>query len=87
VRAPPEVKVRAPLKHTGAIFIRHSRKKGGPKAAPSPAHLERTNAARGFATVFAFKARPKGLQRAGCITMTPRINAVNSGAAFEPAHL
>jgi hypothetical protein len=45
--------VRAPLKHGRAIFIRHSREKGGPKAAPSPAHLKRTKAARGFATVFA----------------------------------
>jgi hypothetical protein len=29
-----------------------SNKKGGPTAAPSPVHLERTNAARGFAAVF-----------------------------------
>jgi hypothetical protein len=64
-------------------------KKGGPKAAPSPAHLERTNAARGFAAVWfsPFKAGPKGLQCAGCITMTPRINAVNYGVEFEPVHL
>jgi hypothetical protein len=52
--------VRAPLKHGSTIFIRHSRKKGGPKAAPSPAHLERTNAARGFAD-FAVQSRAEGL--------------------------
>jgi hypothetical protein len=36
-----EGEVRALLKHGSAIFIRHSRRKGGPKAAPSPASLER----------------------------------------------
>jgi hypothetical protein len=34
-----------------------------------------------------FKAGPKGLQCAGCITMAPRINAVELGAEFDPAHL
>ena len=36
---------------------------------------------QGVATAFGVQTGPKALQRAGCITMTPRINAVNYGAA------
>jgi hypothetical protein len=80
-----EGKVRAPLKHGGAIFIRHSRKKGGPKAAPPQPTWNGRTPQGGLRRFSPFKAGPKGLQRSGCITMTPRINAVHSGAEFEPA--
>jgi hypothetical protein len=58
-------------------------KKGGPKAAPSPSHLERVCAAGGLRTS-PFKAGPKALQPAGCIKMTPRINSVNYLVMREP---
>ena len=48
-------------------------KKGGPKAAPFPAHLQRTNAARWFA--YGFRG-----SKPDRVTMTPRIK-------FGPAHL
>ena len=46
---------------------------GRPESRPLPVRLERTNATRGFTTVFAVQSRTE-------VTMTPRIK-------FEPAHL
>jgi hypothetical protein len=65
-------------RHAGAVIaIIVANKKGGPKAAPSPARFERPGTPQGVATLSPFKTGPKALQRAGCITMTLRINAVN----------
>jgi hypothetical protein len=61
--------------------VKPTNEKGGPKAAPSPAHLEWAARRMGFAAASPFKAGPKDLQRDGCNTMTPRNNAVNYGAA------
>ena len=49
------------------------KQKGRPESRPPPAHLERTNAARGFTRFSQFQSRTK-------VTMTPRIK-------FAPAYL
>jgi hypothetical protein len=56
-------------------------KKGGPKAAPSPADLQRDGHRGELSWIGAHAAQsgPKVLQRDGCITMVPRINVVNYG--------
>ena len=53
---------------TFAVQQRLHDKKGGPKAAPSPAHLERTKRRNGVLRRFsAIQSRAEGLQRAGCV--------------------
>ena len=52
-------------------------KKGRPESRPLPSPLRTDARRRGIQRLSPFKARPKGLQRGGCITMTLRINAVN----------
>jgi hypothetical protein len=50
--------------------IKPTNEKGGPKAAPSPTHLERNERRRGLRRFSPFKAGPKDIQRGGCNRMT-----------------